>query len=79
MLKRSGENIYPYIKGKTTRKKPIQVTEDIIRLPKDFLKLNKYVFLTMDIFLVDNIPFLIKLIRNIDFTATSKSPTQKAR
>ena len=40
----------PYLKGKTTRKNPIRVTEDLIRVPKEFLKLNKDVFLTMDIY-----------------------------
>ena len=40
-----------YLKGKTTRKKPVRVTEDIIRVPKEFLKLNKYVFLTMEGFI----------------------------
>ena len=57
-------------------KNPIRVTEDLIRVPKEFLKLNKYVLLTMDIFFVNNIPFLITLIRNIDFTATSNFPTK---
>ena len=28
----------------------MQVTEDLIRVPKEFLKLNKDLFLTMDIF-----------------------------
>ena len=72
-------NDAPYLKGKTTRKKPILVTEDITRVPKEFLKLNKDIFLTMDIFFVNKIKFLITLRRNIYFTATSNSPTQKAR
>ena len=33
----------------------------------------------MDIFFVNKIPFLIILIRKIDFTATSHLPTQTAR
>ena len=41
----------PYLEGKMTRKKPIQVSEDLIRFPKEFLKLNKYVFLTKIYFL----------------------------
>ena len=40
----------PYLKCKTTRKKPIKVTEYLIRVPKEFSKLNKDLFLTMDIF-----------------------------
>ena len=69
----------PYIKWVTTRKKLIQVTEDLIRVPKDSLKLNKYLFLTMNIIFVNKIPFLITLIRNIDLTSTSHLPTQTAR
>ena len=69
----------PYLKGKSTRKKPIRVTEDLIRVPKELLKLNRDVFLTMDIFCVNKIPFLITLIRKIEFTATSHFPTQTAR
>ena len=69
----------PYIKWKTTRKNPIQVTEDIIRVPKKSLKPNKGVFLNMDIFFVNKIPFLITLRHKIDFTATSKFTTQTDR
>ena len=69
----------PYLKGENTRKKPILVTEDLIRVPKDFFKLNKDVFLTMDIFFVNKIPLLIKLSCKIDFTDTSHLRTQKSR
>ena len=55
------------------------MSEDLIRVPKEFLKLHKDVFLTMDIFFVKNIPFLITLSRNIDFTYTVHLPTQKDR
>ena len=40
-----------YLKGKNTRKKPIRVNEDLIKVPKDDLKTNKYLFLFMNIFL----------------------------
>ena len=69
----------PYLKGENTRKKPILVTEDLIRVPKDFFKLNKDVFLTMDIFFVNRILFLITPSRKIDFTARSHPLTQTAR
>ena len=55
------------------------MTEEIIRVPKEFLKLNKDVFLTMDVFFVNKIPFLITLRRKIDFIATSHLPTKTAR
>ena len=65
-----------YLKGGMTRKKPIRLTEDIIRVPKKFLKINKDALLPMDIFFVNKIPFLITLSRNIDFTAPSHLTTQ---
>ena len=44
-----------------------------------FEESNKDLFLTMDVFFVNKIPFLITFSRNIDFTATSHFPTQKSR
>ena len=55
------------------------MTEDIIRVTKEILKLNKDVFLTMDIILVKKIPLLITLIHTIDLTDTSHLPTHKDR
>ena len=62
-----------------TKKKPTQVTDDLIKVPKECLKLNKYVFLIMGIFFMNKIPLLIILSCNIDFTATSHLPTKKSR
>ena len=39
-----------YLKVNTTLKKPIQFSEDLIRVTKEFLKLHKDVFLTLDFF-----------------------------
>ena len=74
----SGKDV-PYLKGEITRKKPIRVNEDLIRVPKEISKINKYISLTRDIFFVNKIPFLITLSRKIDFTAISHLPTQIAR
>ena len=41
----------PYLKYSTIRKNPVLVTEDVIIFPKEFLKISKDVFRTMDIFL----------------------------
>ena len=69
----------PYLKGETNRNNPIRVSEDIIRVPKEFFKLYKDVLLTMDVFFVDNIPFFLTLIRKIDITAVSYLLTYKSR
>ena len=73
------EKDVPYLKRETMRNKPIQVTEDFIRVLKEVLKLNKDLFLTMDIFLVNKIPLLITLSHKIDVTDTGHFHTQTAR
>ena len=69
----------PYLKGNTNRKNTIQVSEYLIRVPRECIKIHKDVFLTMDIFFVDKITFFLTLIRNIDFTDTSHLSFYKAR
>jgi hypothetical protein len=51
-----GKNIAA-LKGKTTRSKTHPVARDYVKVPKELLKLYKEVFLTTDIFFVNNIPF----------------------
>ena len=62
-----------------TKKKPTQVTDDLIKVPKECLKLNKYVFLIIGIFFMNKIPLFITLSHKIDFIATIHLPTQTAR
>ena len=52
-----GKNVAA-LKGKTTRSKPIPVSGDIVKIPKELSKLHKEVFLTADIFFVNKYPFL---------------------
>ena len=59
-LKIWGKNIVE-LKGKTTRSKPNTVARDSVKIPIDLLKLQKEVFLTLDIFFVKKIPFLLTL------------------
>ena len=59
------------LKWKTTRKKPTQLAGDIVKIPKEIVKLHKEVFITEDIFFVNGISFLIVPSRNITFTAVS--------
>jgi hypothetical protein len=47
------------------------VARDYVKVPKELLKLHKEVFLTSDIFFVNNIPFLLTLSRKICFTAVN--------
>ena len=68
-----------YLNDKMNSKNPILVTDNLIRFPRDILKLNKYAFLTMNIIFVNKIPLLITLIHNINFIATIQFSTQKSR
>ena len=51
-----GKNIAA-LKGKTTRKKPIQVAGNRLKVPKELLELHKEVYMTCDIFFVNKIAF----------------------
>ena len=70
VLKIWGKNIAAQ-KGKTTRSKTNTVAIDDVKIPMDLLKLHKEVFLTLDIFFVDKIPFLLTLSQKICFTAVN--------
>ena len=63
-----GKNIAD-LKGKNTGKKPIQVTGEMVKNPKEIMELHKEVFMTEDILFVNGIPFFILLNINITFTS----------
>jgi len=65
------------LKGKTTRKKPMPVVRDLVKVPKEFMKLHKDVFLTADLFFVNKIPFFLTLSRVIYFTAVNHLQDRK--
>jgi hypothetical protein len=72
-----GKNIAA-LKGKTTQKKPIHVARDFVKVPTELLKLHKEVFLTADIFFVNQIPFFLTHSRRICFTAVNHLANRKA-
>jgi hypothetical protein len=51
-----GKNVAA-LKGNNPRSKPHPVTEDFVTVPTELLKLHKNVFLTLDVFFVNKIPF----------------------
>ena len=59
------DNIVPYLKGKTNRKKPIPVAGDLVQVPEDLVKLHKDIYLTADLLFVNGIPFFLTLIFKI--------------
>ena len=62
-----GEDIFA-LKVKTTSKNTTLVTEELIKVPMDIMKLHRDFVMTSDIFFVYTIPFLLTLIRKICFT-----------
>ena len=67
-LKIWGKNIAA-LKKKTTRSKPNTVARASVKFLVLFLKLQKEVFLTLDIFFVNKILFFLTISRKICFTA----------
>jgi hypothetical protein len=65
-----GKNIAS-LKGQTTRTTPNPVTEDLLKVPRDILNLHMEVFLSIDVFFVNKIPFLLALSKNICCTAAN--------
>ena len=61
-LKIWGKNIAA-LKVKITRSKPNTVARDSVKIPMDLLKLHKEVFLTLYIFFVNKIPFLLTSLK----------------
>ena len=56
------------LKGHTTRKKIIPVTEDLIQAPKELIKLHRDIIMTVDILFMNKTPLFLILSRNICFT-----------
>ena len=53
------------------------VTGNATRIPKQLLQRHKHVLLTADIFFVNQIPFLLTLSHNIDFTSATHLADRK--
>ena len=70
-LKIWGKNIAA-LKGNTTRRKPNTIARDSVKILMYLMKLHKEVFLTLDIFCVNNIPLFFTLIRKICFTSVNR-------
>jgi hypothetical protein len=65
-----GKNIAA-LKGMATRSKTHPVARDYVKVPNELLKLHKEVFLTTDIFFVNNITFFLTLSQKICFAAVN--------
>jgi hypothetical protein len=66
------------LKGKTVRRKPPMVQQDIIEVPREIWQLHKKVTLVIDFFFVNNIPFFVTYSLHICFPSVTHMQNQKA-
>jgi len=65
------------LKGKTVRKTPDVVRQDIVEVPKEIRQLHKRVTLSIDIFFVNGIPFFSTLSKKICFLSVTHLSNRK--
>ncbi len=65
------------LKGKTVRRKPPFVMEDVIEVPKEIRQLHKRVTLTIDIFFVNGVPYFVTLSLKICFLSVTHLQNRK--
>ena len=71
-------NQVPMLKGKTIRRKPPVVTENVVQVPKEIRLLHRRVTLLIDIFFVNKIPFFATLSLRICFLSVTHMSDRKA-
>jgi hypothetical protein len=80
---KNAEDIYEpdiaVLKGKTVRKKPIQVKENFIQIPKELKQAHKNVKISADVLFVNKIPILVTISENIGFTTVEILPSRKIK
>ena len=62
------------IRGKTVRCKPEHVSTEIIKIPQQILSNQQNVTLSADVMLVNQVPFLVSLSKNINLTTIEFIP-----
>ena len=65
-------------RGKTLQNNPYRVVMDYVAVPKDFMKLHKFVFLVADVMFVNGAPLLINISHGIKFVTVEHIPTHTA-
>jgi hypothetical protein len=66
-------------RGKTTRTKPEHVRVDYVKIPRDFIKIHKYVMLVVDVLFVNGLPFLVTSSRGISLIIVEFLPSGTAK
>jgi hypothetical protein len=67
------------IRGKTTRRKLEYVQVDYVQIPRDSVKMHKYVTLADDLMFVNGLPFLVTSSRGISLVTIEYLPSRTAK
>ena len=67
------------LRGKTVRHNPDHVMINYVSIPRYFLKLHKYVTLVDDVIFVNNILFLVSILRGFKFITVEYIPARTAK
>jgi hypothetical protein len=63
--------------GKTTRHKPLPYVEEVVDIPPELISAQQQVHLCIDMFYVNEIPFLTTISRHIKYRTCSLIPERK--
>jgi hypothetical protein len=72
-----GLDVATTLKGKTTRRKPIPVVEDMITVPRELIQAQQHVTLVMDAMTVKSLKFLATISKNLFYRTAHFVPKQK--
>ena len=76
----SGANLsVAALKGKTTCSMPPPVVSDFVKVPQSILDAHREVSLSMDVFFVNKIPFLLSISRHLAITTVTHLPNQQMK
>jgi hypothetical protein len=67
------------VRGKMTRRKPEHVQVEYVQIPRNFVKMHKYMTLAADIMFVNGLPFLVTLLRGISLVTIEHLPSRTAK
>ena len=67
------------VRGKTVRESPKHVVTDVVAIPRDFMKLHKFVTLVADVMFVNSVPFLVTSSRGIKFVTAEHLQSRTAK
>jgi hypothetical protein len=67
------------LRGKTTRTKLKHIRVHCVKIPRNFIKMHKYVTLVADVFFVNGLPFLVTSLRGISLIMIEFLPLQTVK